>query len=327
MSRKSTTEEFICKSMQFHGSRYDYSKVNYISAISRVCIICPTHGEFFQVAIIHSTGHGCTVCKSEKISKAKKYTTAYYIQKAIQVHGHKYNYSKLIYVNAHKKVCIICSVHGEFWIASFVHLRGSGCKQCFYAQPQQKQIYAGATFTKKCNSVHNNKYSYSLVTYTSNRDKIIIICPKHGKFTQRASDHLNGHGCPLCAKGKSFGVYSNLYFNLNPLEKNKPATLYLFHITTENEGFLKLGITQRRLKCRLNEINYEIKKGSIIIIDYISTTCFKAFKYEQHLLTNLKNYRYIPTFSFGGNTECFTENGKMSIIDFFHSFKLKHTTP
>ena len=38
-----------------------------------------------------------------------------FIEKAKKVHGDKYDYSKVQYVNAYTKVGIICTEHGEFW--------------------------------------------------------------------------------------------------------------------------------------------------------------------------------------------------------------------
>lgn len=57
--RKLTTEEFITKAREIHGTRYDYSKVEYISWNTPVCIICPKHGEFWQRAGKHLSGHNC----------------------------------------------------------------------------------------------------------------------------------------------------------------------------------------------------------------------------------------------------------------------------
>ena len=41
-----TTEIFIKKSREKHGDKYDYSKVDYVNGRTKVCIICPEHGEF-----------------------------------------------------------------------------------------------------------------------------------------------------------------------------------------------------------------------------------------------------------------------------------------
>jgi len=53
-------------------------------------------------------------------------------------------------------------------------------------------------YINKCKVVHNNKYDYSLVEYKSSREKINIICPIHGQFTQISKSHKEGKGCPKC---------------------------------------------------------------------------------------------------------------------------------
>lgn len=50
----------------------------------------------------------------------------------------------------------------------------------------------------KFNVIHNNKYTYKNVIYTSMHNKISIQCKKHGLFMQRPNDHIRGHGCPSC---------------------------------------------------------------------------------------------------------------------------------
>ncbi len=59
-----------------------------------------------------------------------KLTTEEFIKKAREVHGDRYDYSKVEYVNNHTKVCIICKEHGEFWQSPSHHLEGSGCSKC-----------------------------------------------------------------------------------------------------------------------------------------------------------------------------------------------------
>jgi len=45
---------------------------------------------------------------------SKKLTTDEFIEKSKKIHGNKYDYSKVCYVNNRTKVCIICINHGEF---------------------------------------------------------------------------------------------------------------------------------------------------------------------------------------------------------------------
>ena len=123
---KCTTSWFIEKARKIHGNKYDYSKVNYVNNRTKICIICPKHGEFWQTPLNHLKGYGCQKCWEDK----QYLTEQGFIEKARKIHGNKYDYSKVNYVNNHTKVCIICPNHGEFWQTPNDHLSGHGCKYC-----------------------------------------------------------------------------------------------------------------------------------------------------------------------------------------------------
>ena len=63
---KYNTEEFIKKARSVHGDLYNYSKVNYSTARTKVTISCPKHGDFFQRPDGHISGKGCSACSSSK---------------------------------------------------------------------------------------------------------------------------------------------------------------------------------------------------------------------------------------------------------------------
>lgn len=65
-------------------------------------------------------------------------------------------------------------------------------------------------FVEKARQVHNDKYDYSKTEYVTSRQKVVIICPEHGEFLQLPSSHLQGSGCPECAKKWSEEHKSNL---------------------------------------------------------------------------------------------------------------------
>ena len=111
--KKLNTSEFIRKAHEVHGDKYDYSKVKYVNSHTPITIICPVHGEFQQLPYCHLQGNGCSACNGGDRFK-DRLTTEEFIQKAKEVHGNKYDYSKVNYVNAHTPITIICPVHGEF---------------------------------------------------------------------------------------------------------------------------------------------------------------------------------------------------------------------
>lgn len=88
--KKLTTDDFIAKSIEQHGLKYDYSKVNYINMQTPVTIICSKHGEFQQLPYNHVRGAGCTLC-----NKIDKRVLSYddFVEKSRNVHGLRYDYS------------------------------------------------------------------------------------------------------------------------------------------------------------------------------------------------------------------------------------------
>jgi hypothetical protein len=207
LSKKKTTNEFIKEAIQIHGNEYDYSLVNYKGIKNNVDIICNEHGIFSQRAQNHLNGLVCPKCKMKKYRK----TTDEFIKEAIQIHDNKYDYSLVKYENIEKEVNIICPTHGEFQQKPWNHLKGFGCKLC-----SNSYKYDTKTFIEKSKKIHGNKYDYSLVDYTTGKNKVIIICSIHGKFEQRADRHLLGFGCRKCgniAKRKKFIEKLNIRYN------------------------------------------------------------------------------------------------------------------
>lgn len=211
MAKKLTTEEFIEKARLVHGDKYDYSKVEYKDANTKVCIICPIHGEFWQRAVNHLSGRGCPDCGNERVSKKRRMSLAEFISKAKTIHGDFYDYSKVKYVNSRTKVCVICPIHGEFWITPNSHLRGGGCERCGYERNGNTFRRTTEEFIKKACEIHGDKYDYSLVDYKGGNIKVCIICPVHGEFWQTPASHLNGNGCPKCHFDKLKDSQSDSY--------------------------------------------------------------------------------------------------------------------
>ena len=194
--KKYTTEEFIKKAHETHGDKYDYSKVEYVNARTKVCIICPEHGEFYITPGNFLFGQGCRLCGIKEKSEKRKLTNEEFILRARQVHGWKYDYSKINYINIDTKVCIICPEHGEFWQTPYNHLNGNGCPKC-----ANNLNYTTEEFIKRAKEIHGDKYDYSKVEYVNSYNKVCIICPEHGEFYIKPGNHLHGVGCPKC-KGK-----------------------------------------------------------------------------------------------------------------------------
>ena len=81
-------EEYLIKEFNdYHGNKYDYSKVNYTGAKNNVLIICKRHGEFNQQPTIHKSGSGCPKCGNLQSGRAKVKSQDEIIKLFIKVHG------------------------------------------------------------------------------------------------------------------------------------------------------------------------------------------------------------------------------------------------
>jgi hypothetical protein len=297
--KKSTTEKFIKKAIKLHGDKYDYSLVNYISAVDKVQIICAEHGVFEQVASTHLSGSGCVKCSKNVITKKQ------FIEKAREVHGDKYDYSLVDYINSSTKVKIICPEHGEFEHLPSPHLRGAtGCKKCSL----YKRTRTAEQFIEKAREVHGDKYDYSMVEYIRSSTKVKIICPQHGEFEQTPRGHLcGGHGCNDCAQ------YSNWH---NKAKKSKLFDSFKAYFVKlyDNDGevFYKIGTTYNKLNRRFKIIPY---KYEIINVKEIKDINDKKgaemiFELESRFKKIYKNKKYTPKKEFDGMGECFSDKIK-----------------
>ena len=128
-----------------------------------------------------------------------KITTEDFINAVSILHNNFYDYSKVTYTGANNKIEIGCPVHGYFYQEPRVHKSGAGCKLCGNKKIGNSLLKDTEEVLKQLNFIHSNRYTYPNFINTGNRDKIKIICKKHGKFEQRLNKHSQGHGCPKCA--------------------------------------------------------------------------------------------------------------------------------
>lgn len=153
MRKKLTTEEFIYKAREVHGDKYDYSLVNYINNHTTVRIVCPIHGEFEQKPVYHiNCKSGCPKCSN--YNKVKRKTKEQFIKDAQQIHGDRYDYSQVKYINNKTKVKIFCREHGIFKQTPHAHIQlQQGCPFCLESKLEREMreilIYEGIDFEQQ----------------------------------------------------------------------------------------------------------------------------------------------------------------------------------
>jgi hypothetical protein len=191
--RMISTDTFIKKSKIIHNNIFDYSLVEYNGCKNKVKIICKEHGIFEQTPDNHLRKRGCPTCCGNQLSTKKLI-----IEKFISKHGNLYDYSLIEYKGDKINIKIICKKHGIFEQTPNNHYRGTMCPTC----SSVSKFKNNEEFISNCIKKHGNKYDYSLVEYKNSLEKVEIICKKHGTFTQKPNNHLNGQGCPICKESK-----------------------------------------------------------------------------------------------------------------------------
>lgn len=224
--------DFINKAKNLHGNIYDYSLVNYVHSKTKVKIICSKHGVFEQIPNNHLMGQKCPKCFGKK-----RKTNQNFIDIVQNIHGNKYNYSLVDYINSKIKVKIICSKHGVFEQTPNSHLLGQGCPKCANKLVDNKE------FIKKSKTVHGDKYDYSLVDYINSKIKVKIMCPEHGMFEQKPNIHLSGYGCSKCVESNGERII-RIFLENNDISyisqkkflncKNKKELPFNFYLPTKN---------------------------------------------------------------------------------------------
>jgi hypothetical protein len=213
---KLTTEEVIKRANELHNiyeKHYDYSKTIFKGSHETITVICVKHGEFKANVNMHLRTNkpaGCGKCGKEKAVAARKlvcikgnpqikWSTEYFINKATEIFGDRFDYSKVKLVTHETKVIVICHEHGEFEISPRLHItKEQICRKCSFVDRAKKRSKSQDIYILEANEIHKNKYDYSLTIYINANTKITIICYEHGEFVQNPNEHLKGNGCPKC---------------------------------------------------------------------------------------------------------------------------------
>ena len=248
---KQIIDRFIEKARKIHGNKYDYSKVTSVKGKEKVCIICPEHGEFWQTKENHLKGEKCKECaKNDRNCKNTK-TKDEFITSAKKIWGNKFDYSKVEYVDAKTKVCIVCPIHGEFWQTPSNHLSGYDCYECSKSQ-NSKEVRLRDTLK---NDFQNEKIDYQAHLPWLGRQTFDIYFPKYNiAIEYQGIQHFQ----PVEQFG---GEETFKYMRERDIEKNKKSVennckiLYFSFIKQDVQDFpYEVIFDYEKLKQKIKEI-------------------------------------------------------------------------
>lgn len=333
--KKFHLESYIKKANQVWNNKYDYSKFVWNGISKKVCIICPQHGEFWQLPNNHLKGEcGCLECRG----KSKNFTLLDSLEELIkrskEKFGDKFDFSKAVWKGSRKKLEIVCPIHGSFWaFPRQFTLNKYECPKC-----NSKIKYTTEEFINLCKKNHPDKnYDYSKVVYTHSTNKITVTCPIHGEFYPLATAFVSGQSdCPQCniesyKLGKEEFVRRSRklhgdYYSYDKVEYKNIETKVT--ITCPKHGDFEQ-IPNSHLKgcgCpKCARDNTAPSKGEALIMKFLDKHNIKYhFQYEittKHLARNSNIIRVDFALKRNGHIYIIEYNGKQhyKYIPFFHS--------
>ena len=117
-------------------------------------------------------------------------------------HGSKYDYSESVFTHSKDKMKFICKDHGEFYQTPLQHIRAkTPCMQCSRIETGKGKIIPFKIFEEKAIKKYNGKYIYLEANYIDMSTPMEMICPEHGSFFKKPTDHISsrrGNNCPGC---------------------------------------------------------------------------------------------------------------------------------
>lgn len=286
---------FIANSLRVHGNdKYQYSKVleHFVDSKVKIPIICNKHGLFYIRPGNHANGQGCKKCASEALGNKLRYQLDIFIDRAKEVHGDFYDYSKVVYTSSLCNIDIVCPLHGVFNQAPRAHLSGSGCPAC-----ANTKVPSTVEWVEKAKKIHGDRYDYSNSEYINAITKLEIICPEHGSFWQAPSNHINNfQGCPKC-KGHNQNI------------------LYL--LRCKDTGLFKIGITTDNVDKRISGMGGNIE-------EVFHVMCESPKEHETYLHKLYEDFNVFHEGVRNGNTEFFSlnEDQVKQVIDYMSSIAI-----
>ena len=236
-----TKETFIKRATEIHGDKHSYDKVVYKGKNEKVTITCPIHGDFEMSPHNHVNGRqGCHKCSMEEKTKSVED----FINESKTVHGDTYDYSRVVYVNNHTPVFIICQKHGTFPQKPTAHLNGNGCPWCKKSKLERK--------TKLLLEKHN-------IAFDPQRTFPWLLSNKH--YHMFLDFYLPKYNIGIECQGEQhYLTKAQWHFTLEDISEIKCRDLLKFSLCTEHNIPVYYIRHNDNVEEKINEIINKIKR-------------------------------------------------------------------
>lgn len=200
---------FLQKANKKFPNKFDYSKVNYRNAHTKIEIFCKECNQYFKITpgSFLLSKYGCNICSRKHQNDWKQKSVGELKNIFIKVHGDKYNYDKFIfYKNIEKdKIKIYCKACKEYFLQNIKnHKNGCGCEKCDDRKKALEQTLTEEEIRNRLKQKYNDKITFEKYVYVEKvrNSKVTALCKKHGEFNTTLQSLLydSKYGCIKCAR-------------------------------------------------------------------------------------------------------------------------------
>lgn len=213
-------------------------------------------------------------------------------------HGTFFDYSFVNFSKVKDRVTIICPSHGFFNQVARDHMRGVGCRECFF----ETRRMSFEKFKDRALTIHGDSYSYIEDGFSDSRNAI-IVCQSHGEFIQDKNRHLNGADCLKCSRENSRMNFEKFFEGATSAH----GDLYDYSYTVVNRSTDKI-----KVRCRVHDF-FEVfvsnhlsgvgcpncrvsnkSKGELELSSFVESTGFSIICNDRKILKGLELDIVIP---------------------------------
>ena len=280
---RKTTEQFILSAKAKHHGKYDYSKVKYVSARTKVAITCPIHGEFCQTPHSHLNGNGCPKCAGKNRTQEEWVAIIKDAVKNIEILEE--------ICNCHKKILCRCKICRCEWRARPYTLKdGHGCPKCGGT--------AKLTHEEQIKAIREANPSIEVLErIRGNTTKVLCRCGNCGHEWKVSPNNIKQHrqGCPRCSKR---GFLAHSY-----------GKIYLMVDDREVPTIMKIGVSVNERR-RRNEVTKAAQRAGAKIPDLYAVKTWEGPTEDMIAVENvvhkrLSRYKVNFSVKFNGSSEFF----------------------
>jgi len=277
-------EIFIKRSNEIHNCKYDYSESEYRNQRTKVKIICPIHGSFYQTPKNHMKGQGCPECGKRYAKEWNKYNYNVFIKSSYERFGDIYEFPNIEteYENSHSKITIKCKKCGQTFVkiaCDHITSPNGGCSHCYASKSKPEEEIAD--------------YIISLL----GQDEIVLLNDR---------TLLNGNEIDIYIPRLQIGIeFNGLFWHSNKnknyhlmkTEACEHKNIKLIQIF-EDEYILHKDIVKSKLKHLLG-FDYDLPKifGRLCTVHEINYETASNFLENNHIQGKCKSTLYLGAFN------------------------------